>query len=135
MKMHPLLATMNIILNAVAIDGHSKLYGTREYFFGIDLVNYTEAEQWCSQMNFQLVAIYTEDIQIFLQDTINTLSPGKTIFVDLKLCCFDAIDRFISNVGLQCLIQNTVRITLFSKYYQSKCKRVIEKFEAKTRND
>ena len=108
MKMLPLLATINIILNAVVIDGHSKMYDTREYFFGIDLVNYAEAEQRCFQMNFQLVAIYTEDISFFLQDTINTLSSGKTIFVELKLCCLDVIDRFISNVGLQCLIQTTV---------------------------
>ena len=106
--MLPLLATMNIILNSVVVDGHSKMYGTREYFYGTDLVNYTEAGQRCSQMNFQLVAIYTEDIKFFLQDTINTLSPGKSIFVKSKLCCFDTIDRFISNVGLQCLIQTTV---------------------------
>ena len=106
--MFSLLATMNIILNSVVIDGHSKMYDTREYFFGTDLVNYTEAGQRCSQINFQLVAIYTEDIHFFLQDTINTLSHGKTIFVELKLCCLDVIDRFISNVRLQCLIQTTV---------------------------
>ena len=96
-----LLATMNIILNTVAIDEHSRSYqrnGTRENFFGTDLVNYTEAEQWCSQINFQLVAICNEDIQKFSLDTINNLSVGKINFVDVKLRCFDAIDRLISMV-------------------------------------
>ena len=86
-----LSVTMNIILNAVAFDGQTRTFGTREYFFGTDLVNHAEAEQLCSQMNFQLVAIYTEDIQNFLQDTINNISHGKTNFVDLKLWCFNAI--------------------------------------------
>ena len=90
-KMLPLLVTMTIILNTVAMNGQTKTFGTREYFFGSNLVNYTEAEQRCSQMNFQLVAIYTEDIQNFLQDTINNISQGKTNFVHLKLCCFNAI--------------------------------------------
>ena len=86
-----LLVTMTIILNTVAIDGQMKTFGTREYFFGTDLVNYTEAEHRCSQMKFQLVAIYTEDIQNFLQGTINSISRGKTNFVDLKLFRFNAI--------------------------------------------
>ena len=83
--------TINIILNAVAFDGQTRTFGTREYFFGTDLVNHAEAEQLCSQINFQLVAIYTENIQNFLQDTINNISHGKTNFVDLKLWCFNAI--------------------------------------------
>ena len=82
---------MIIILHTAAIDRQTRTFGTREYFFGTDLVNYAEAEQRCSQINFQLVAIYNEDIQKFLQDTINKLSHGKTNFVDLKLCCFNAI--------------------------------------------
>ena len=86
-----LLVTMNIILNTAAIDGQTRTFGTREYFFGTDLVNYTEAEQRCSQINFQLVAIYTEEIQNFVQDTINNISHGKTNFADLKLSCFKAI--------------------------------------------
>ena len=76
-----LLVTMNIILNTAAINEQPRTFGTREYFFGIDLVNYAEAEQRCSQLNFQLVAIYTEDIQNFLQDTLNDPSPGKTNIV------------------------------------------------------
>ena len=90
--MLPLLVAINIVLNTVAIDGQTRTFGTRDYFFGTDLVNYTEAEQRCSQLNFQLVAIYTEDIQNFLQETIGDLSHGKTIFIDFKQCCFNATD-------------------------------------------
>ena len=86
-----LLVTMNIILNTVAFDGQTITFNSREYFFGTDLVNYTEAEQRCSQIKFQLVAIYTEDIQNFLQDTINNISNGRTDFVQLKLSCFNQI--------------------------------------------
>ena len=103
-----LSVTINIILNAVAFDGQTRTFGTREYFFGTDLVNYAEAEQLCSQINFQLVAIYTEDIQNFLQDTINNISQGKTNFVDLKLWCFNAIlidVLAMLNYSVQCKIR------------------------------
>ena len=99
---------MNIILNTVATDGQTRTFGTREYFFGTDLVNYAEAEQRCSQLNFELVAIYTEDIQNFLQVTINSLSHGKTNFVDLKLSCFNAILFGLSAI-LNCSILNKIQ--------------------------
>ena len=81
-KMLPFLVTMNIILNTIAIGGQSRIFDTRQYFFGTDLVNYAEAEQRCSQINFQLVAIYTEDVQNFLQDTIDNFLRGKINLVD-----------------------------------------------------
>ena len=105
-----LLVKTNIILKTAAIDGQSRTLGTREYFFGTDLVNYAEAEQRCSQINFHLVAIYTEDIQNFLQDTINDLSHGKTNFVDLKLCCFNPILIELSaTLKIVVSMQNTVK--------------------------
>ena len=81
-KMLSLLVTINIILNTIAISGQSRTFGTRQYFFGTDLVNYAEAKQRCSQISSQLVAIYIEDVQNFLQDTIDNFLRGKTNLVD-----------------------------------------------------
>ena len=56
--------------------------GSWEYFFGTKLVDYEEAKRLCSNMSgikSQLVAIYTEEIQKFLQDIINNNLRGKVI--------------------------------------------------------
>jgi len=50
------------------------------YHFGTQLVDYDEARNRCSAMNgFQLVAIYNNGIQEFLENTIRSL-PGTNLF-------------------------------------------------------
>ena len=66
----------------IAANAQWMISGSREYFFGTRLVNYTQAESLCINMpgtKSQLVAIYTEEIQNFLQDVINTNLSGKII--------------------------------------------------------
>jgi len=50
--------------------------GGNEYYFGSDLVNYTEAKKRCSSRNeeAQLVIIYNQTIQDALQEIIEKLS-------------------------------------------------------------
>ena len=57
-------------------------HGSRNYFFGTRLVNYTQAESLCTNIlgiKSQLVHIYTEEIQNFLKEVINSNLPGKVI--------------------------------------------------------
>ena len=69
------MITLLIIISCIETLTASKVkqwlpFGGREYYFGIDLINYTQAEQECSVFKAGLVAIYNKNIQMFLRDTI-----------------------------------------------------------------
>ena len=74
--MLPSLITMLVFASAVANEQRITFDGG-EYAFGIDLVDYDRAKQRCSDIQLQLVAIYTVKIQKFLQDTIDNHLRGK----------------------------------------------------------
>ena len=76
------MITLLIIISCIETITASKVkqwlpFGGREYYFGIDLVNYTQAEQECSVFNAGLVAIYNESIQMFLRDIIRRITTGN----------------------------------------------------------